>query len=354
VGAETVIWRGAVQGAIWAEGPHLYRIDGHWYLVAAEGGTGFHHAVSVARAAHVTGPYEGCPANPVFTHRHLGRRSAVIGAGHADLVRAADGSWWSVMLAMRTDDGVHHPLGRETFVCPVIWEDGWPVFAPGEGRLPHALHTPMTADAAPPASWQPDDARSGDVPPGDPRWTSVRAQPRQIAAPTADGWRMPVRSGTLADPAAVAFLGIRQQHRDVDVRCVLDVTELADGETAGFVVRQSERDHVLASVTRSGGEALARIVHRRSGVDEEHASARVPARPEVGVTVRMRGEEIAVAVADTVHASVDVRALDSAATGGFLGLWLGVHATSHGAEPQGTVRVVRFSYAPSGSADAAR
>ena len=56
---------------------------------------------------------------------------------HADLVQAADGSWWAVLLAMRTYGGYHYNLGRETFLVPVVWEDGWPVFAPGvsAGRL---------------------------------------------------------------------------------------------------------------------------------------------------------------------------------------------------------------------------
>ena len=92
VGPEHVVWTGAVRGAVWAEGPHLYKVDGTYYLLASEGGTDFHHAVSVARASSVTGPYEGNKANPVLTHRHLGRGVDVVGVGHADLVEAPDGS----------------------------------------------------------------------------------------------------------------------------------------------------------------------------------------------------------------------------------------------------------------------
>ena len=91
VGPEHVIWNGALIGAVWAEGPHLYEIDGRFVLVAAEGGTEQNHAVVVARAEEVCGPYVGNPANPVLTHRHLGLGADVIGVGHADLVQAAIG-----------------------------------------------------------------------------------------------------------------------------------------------------------------------------------------------------------------------------------------------------------------------
>ncbi|MBO0105217.1 family 43 glycosylhydrolase, partial [Listeria monocytogenes] len=65
VGPETVVWNGALKDVVWAEGPHLYKVDGAYYLLAVEAGTEFHHAVSVARAGAVTGPYVGNKGNPV-------------------------------------------------------------------------------------------------------------------------------------------------------------------------------------------------------------------------------------------------------------------------------------------------
>ncbi|MEK8227288.1 family 43 glycosylhydrolase [Oerskovia sp. M15] len=100
-GETHVVWSGAVRGAVWAEGPHLYRRDGTVYLLTAEGGTGYHHAIVVARAEHPTGPFVGNPANPVLTHRHLGRDAPVVNVGHADLVDAPDGTSWALMLASR-------------------------------------------------------------------------------------------------------------------------------------------------------------------------------------------------------------------------------------------------------------
>lgn len=358
IGPEHVIWRGAVDGVVWAEGPHLYRIDGRWYLIAAEGGTEFHHAVSVARAEHVTGPYEGNRANPIFTHRHLGRTADVIGAGHADLIQAPDGSWQAVMLAMRASDGHHYPLGRETFLCPVAWEDGWPVFAPGVGRLEETVRIPWTDAVAPAGSWQPDDRVAGSVAPDDPRWTALRALPEQIATieTGTDGestWLLPVRSTTLADAADLAFLGVRQQHADVDATVVLDVSALVVGETAGLVIRQSEDDHASVQVTRMPGALRLRVVHRRSDVETTLSERTVELRDMVRLNVRARGYEYvlvgdadALAGEQSVLGTADGRELDASSTGGFLGVWFGVFVTSHGQASQGSVRIADFRYAP--------
>src|SRR5699024_4988084 len=97
VGPEQVLTTGAVRGAVSADVQQIDRIDGQYYLLTAEVGTDFNHAVSIARAEKVTGPYVGAPMNPIFTHRHLGRQYPIVGAGHADLVQARDGSWWAVL-----------------------------------------------------------------------------------------------------------------------------------------------------------------------------------------------------------------------------------------------------------------
>ena len=182
-GPERVLWHGALLGAVWAEGPHLYKVDGRYYLLAAEGGTAHHHAVSVARADEVTGPYVGNPANPVLTHRHLGRDHPIVGTGHADLVQLPDGGWWAVVLAMRPYGGYHYNLGRETFVVPVVWQDGWPVFAPGTGQVTACVVPPPLAPH--PWSAQParDEFRRPDL---DLRWNALRGPASAFAAVVGD------------------------------------------------------------------------------------------------------------------------------------------------------------------------
>src|SRR4051794_2151987 len=175
VGEQHVLWAGALVGATWAEAPHLYKVDGRYLLVIAEGGTDREHAITVARSYLITGPYLGSPRNPVFTHRHLGRQAPVQAAGHADLVELADGSWWAVMLAIRPTGGGFHNLGRETFLAPVVWEDGWPVIAPGVGRLEPSGPGPDL----PPSPWpRPDPRDDFDAATPGPGWLMLRT-PRQ-------------------------------------------------------------------------------------------------------------------------------------------------------------------------------
>lgn len=358
VGPEHVVWNGALLGAVWAEAPHLYKVDGTYYLLAAEGGTEIHHAVSVARSDSVTGPYEGNPANPVLTHRDLGRGADVVGVGHADLVQAVDGSWWAVLLGMRPYGGYHYNLGRETFLAPVAWEDGWPLFAPGVGRVTGTVSVPVgpcpTRPGPSPSAPLGPGAR---VLPGDLRWTSLRGPAEKFATPHGDGWLLRMTPESLADPSTPAFLGLRQQHRDVDLRVTVRADGLDPGEEFGVVIRQSERDHVtLALGAGPGGEGLAvRATQRRGGKPVPLGTA--PVRPGVGrvltLVISARGQDYGLLVThgadEPVHvATADGRQLDSVATGGFLGLWLGVFATSNGRPTARVVEVVGVEYEPVG------
>lgn len=342
IGDEHVIWNGAVVGAVWAEGPHLYRIDGAYYLLASEGGTEFHHAVCVARSDRVTGPYTGSRANPVLTHRHLGRDVDIVGVGHADLVQAVDGSWWAVLLGTRPGAG----LGRETFLVPVSWQDGWPVFAPGSGRVPAEVDVPFAAAGERGAI---QGGAGGVVRPDDPRWTSVRALPAEIARPAGDGWDLPLRPAALTEPTRVAFLGVRRQHRDADVSAVLDV-DLRPGEEAGLVVRQSEDDHVRFFLTSSCASVV--VVHRQAGEDQVLGEVCLHDDPGAGVELllRLRGRDLEFSVrrpggGAVVAAVADGGPLDSGTTGGFLGQWIGVGGTSNGAATDTVLHLPRFEYA---------
>ncbi len=122
------VWYGT--GGRYAEGPHIYKKDGWYYLMAAEGGTEEAHSETIARSNNIRGPYTENPANPILAHANAaGQGNPIQGVGHADMIEAHDGSRWIVFHGYRNiSDKVHHILGRETCLAPVSWpKNGWPV-----------------------------------------------------------------------------------------------------------------------------------------------------------------------------------------------------------------------------------
>ncbi|KAH8831746.1 glycoside hydrolase family 43 protein [Flagelloscypha sp. PMI_526] len=111
------------------EGPHVYYINSTYYLLIAEGGTDQNHRATIQRGPSPSGPWENNPKNPIlFNGADLSL--PVSSTGHADFLQGTDGNWYGVALGTRPQGAnfSHQQLGRETFLFPVTWEDGWPVF----------------------------------------------------------------------------------------------------------------------------------------------------------------------------------------------------------------------------------
>ncbi|HEY3868460.1 MAG TPA: glycoside hydrolase family 43 protein [Actinocrinis sp.] len=334
------IWSGT-PGSKAPEAPHLYRIGEYWYLLIAEGGTERCHSVSIARGPAPDGPFEPCPANPVLTHR--GTEHPIQNTGHADLVQAPDGSWWMVLLGVRPRGGSPgwYVLGRETFLTPVEWVDGWPVVAEVSTSLP-ALPWPLEPWPAEPAR---DEFDLDDL---HPRWISLRTRSAKNH-PTGErpGW-LTLRAGAGAlDDLDATFVGRRQQHLSCRVRTLIDA---ADGR-GGLVVRLDEDHHYEVEADAAAGEirVTARIGPLRSVV----ATRPAPAGPVVlGVDVQV-AETLRDARSgpDTVSlgfeepdgtftemAALDGKYLSTEVAGGFTGRVIGMYAAA------GTVHFDWFDY----------
>ncbi len=119
------IWQGS--GGRYLESPHLYKINGYYYLMAAEGGTEYGHMITYARSKSVWGEFKGYPQNPVITNRNKAPY-IIQGIGHGDLIQDKYGDWHILCLGFRQ---IHmwapfHTLGREVFMVPVTFhKDGW-------------------------------------------------------------------------------------------------------------------------------------------------------------------------------------------------------------------------------------
>jgi len=144
VGERQLIFNGTALG--FTEAPHLYKRHGYYYLVLAEGGTGWGHAVTMARSRALTGPYELHPDTYILSARHR-PDIPLQRAGHADLVETPAGETYMVYLCGRPlRNRGRCTLGRETAIQPMVWSaDGWLRTVDGEG-------VPMLDAPAPPGT----------------------------------------------------------------------------------------------------------------------------------------------------------------------------------------------------------
>ena len=148
IGKPIVISKGATERRF-VEGPHIFKHNGWYYLITAEGGTGYGHCVALSRASQITGPYEKCPHNPIITSNpnnfvgtevvpfmmpeHYNPNLTLQKAGHGSLVETQNGEWYMAHLCGRPIMPQKRCiLGRETAIQKMEWtDDQWLRMADG-------------------------------------------------------------------------------------------------------------------------------------------------------------------------------------------------------------------------------
>ena len=255
-----VVWHGS--GGRCPEGPHVYKIGGRYYLLAAEGGTEYGHGVTIAVSDSIWGPYESCPFNPILTqNRLMSVDTDIQGTGHAELFEDHRGNWWMVFLGYRLSELYFHHLGRETFLAPVTWTDGWPVVnggAPILGQMSGPLPEPRLFEANPVR----DDFSKGIGS----AWNWIRNPAPERYRAEGTGIRLIGGGDSLSAGETPTFLGRRQEQ--FDARCAA-MLEPENGE-AGLSVYYNEEHHY--DFCLCDGEILLR---KRVG-DIESVSFRAP------------------------------------------------------------------------------
>jgi len=315
------LWSGT--GLQFPEAPHLYRRGEHWYLVIAEGGTERGHAVSVARGPSPEGPFEPHPANPILSARSTDW--AVQNTGHADLVETPDGGSAFVLLGMRPLGAAraYSPLGRETFITPVEWEDGWPVaeaveVAPGPGvDEAFVLDAPATLE--------------------DPGWISVRDRPDSFAA-IEDG-RLVIDGGSSLESMWPHFVGRRQRHHRMTVSARVDAT----AGVGGLACRTDEQHWFgieLRGRTITATAHLAGVVQRWvTSTQADEVELRIEtAVPEGLDALGVGADQVRLLAGDELLAELDGRYWAAEVSAPFAGRVVGMFAT------EGSVAFSRFRY----------
>ncbi len=351
IGPKYALWEGAVTGNVEVEAPHLYKINGWYYLLVAEAGTEHNHAVTIARSQHLTGPYQGNPRNPILTHRHLGYNFPIACTGHSDLVETQHGEWWLVLLATRPYDGYFYNLGRETFLAPVIWEDGWPIVAPGVGRVEFEFPAPNLPEQPLPLLPACDHFKADSL---DYRWNFLRTPrtPFWSLTDRPDYLRLKLRPERLSEPVNPSFIGRRQQHINFVAHTAVEFTPANVNECAGLVLLQNNNFHFRLTVTQADdGGRVAQLIQRQDG--QETLLGQIPvtaARFYLKVSAVGQAYSFYAASAPDewrpLAEAVDGRILSTNLAGGFVGTYLGLYASSNGQPGANHADFDWFEYQP--------
>lgn len=320
------IWQGT--GGRFLEAPHLYKINGWYYLLAAEGGTEFGHMATYARGASPSGPFEAYPHNPVLTNRNLGGYE-VQAVGHGDLVQDEFGNWWLLHLGFRQIGQwiPYHHLGREVFLTPVTFgADGW--FTAGHhgttlssfelDHLPNdVIQQEKKCYTFADTEWEKD-------------WCYLRHPKKDNYALEDNKLKLTGTEVTLDQADSPTFIGIRQKDFNAVISC--DIS-LSNGE-AGITLYMDENHHYDFAIRKvsSGYEVIERlnvgdIKSIASAIDVKQvnrASLVIEAsHTRYRFLLQVDGKEMELGTAQTKYLSSEV-------AGGFTGVIIGLYAYGEG------------------------
>lgn len=346
IGERHIVTSGNAINSPNAEAPHIYKINGKYYLMIAEGGTWENHSVTVFTSDAVTGPYTPFVCNPVLTHRFLGNNIDITTVGHADLVQTQYGDWYSVMLGVRPIDG-YNMLGRETFLTPVEFQGDQPIFNPGIGRVlmedafPKLPACPVTKPAA-------RDNFDGDALGLD--WNFLRTPFEKWYEIKDSKLSIQVRPQRLTELTNPSLIARRVEHSRFEASASMTFTPSSPDEEAGLIIMQNDRFQYRLVVTRkSRKEREVKLIRVKGGAETVVASAPVTAGD---VVLEIKGDGIRYSFLygpsesdmTTLAADVDATVCSTNVAKGFIGPFVGMYASANGNESRDSASFDWFDY----------
>jgi len=333
VGEVRNIFRGTPLGV--TEGPHLYKWHGYYYLVTAEGGTGWEHAVTVARSRDITGPYEVHPQNPLLSaDKHP--EVALQKAGHGSIIQTPSGEWYLAHLCARPVLPERRcPLGRETAIQKLRWDaDLWPRL--DSGSLPLER---VPAPALPPHPWPVKPARDDfDSPVLGLDYATLRLapDPTLLDLGVRPGFLRLYGQQSLTSRHRTSVVARRLQALQATVTTRLEFAPQHFQQMAGLTCIYDVRSWYYLAVTHDEelGRCLRLYIQLPGKEGTAPLSARVALPPDGAVDLRVEIRERDVQFSYRAGASdfapigerLDLLAISDEASGGFTGAMVGMCA----------------------------
>ena len=336
IGESRRIWKGFARSVIWPEGPHLYKKDGYYYLIYAEGGTGYEHSVMAARSSSLQEPFEACPRNPILTHRHLGKNFPVTCVGHGDLFDDENGEWYMAVLACRTLHG-GSSLGRETFLAKVDWEDAWPVVSPGSGLLENFLEIPLKEHRFAKEAQEELLLHFGEEK-LDPRLLGVCRIPEEnYSLEARKGYlRLYARKAQAKENTAFSYLGVRQNSYSMHISTRLEFELDQEGDAVGLLLFQNQKNHLKMEVIKTEEKFVFRVTQVVQGQEEILAEKQIQ-KKELEIHLKTENQKAGIFLDQgkgraPVAEGISLKYYTTESSGGFVGCTIGPYASTYGKE----------------------
>lgn len=362
IGEETLLVNGGVDIStkpVWIEGPHIYKRDGWYYLMAAEGGTAVNHSEVILRSRNVKGPYIPYDKNPILTQRHLdpNRKNPITSTGHADLFDGPDGNTYAIFIAVRPYEGDYYNTGRETFIAPVKWIDGWPVINPDHEEVLYKY----------PVSWK--EIKHPDALPmnGNFKYTidfqdSLHSQFLFLRTLDTSWYNLRDKKGyltmkllpeTAMGAGNPAFIGKRQQHLTCEASTELNFVAKAENEKAGMMIFQNETHFYYICKSVSKGKAVVQLFKAERASNsmilvKQEALAKANDPLFLKITAEKDKYSFWFATQkdrwNLLQGGLDGKYLSTRDAGGFVGSLFAMYATSDGKASGNTAAFNWFGY----------
>ena len=344
VGEEIQLVNGGVdisKKPVWIEGPHIFKRQDWYYLCAAEGGTSVNHSQVILRSKSATGPFVPYENNPILTQRDLdpNRKDPITSAGHAELVEGPDGKTYAVFLAVRPYEGNHYNTGRETFIAPVKWENGWPIINPDHKEIQYSFTAGFkeVKQVAPPQSGN-FSYRTTFEKKIDQSLLFLRTNDTSwYKLDKTNGLTMKLLPETCMGLGNPAFIGKRQQHLSGSATTEMTFEAAKPNEKAGLLIFQGEYNFYYLCKSVKDGKQMVQLF---KGNPQTKAMDLVTEAPVISKRLQLKiaanREFYSFQYTDSqgkwklLKDKVDGKFLSTQTAGGFVGSLFALYASSSG------------------------
>ncbi|MCW0483276.1 glycoside hydrolase family 43 protein [Gaoshiqia sediminis] len=343
IGESIMLVNGGVNLAdkpIWIEGPHLYKINGSYYLMCAEGGTSENHREVIFKGNTPMGKFLPWDKNPILTQLHLdpNRPLPVTCAGHADLIQKDNGQWWSVFLACRPIDNKFENLGRETFMLPVRWsKDGFPYMTKGDELISGIIQMEGVKRESGTTFGNFEKNDGFDTPELGMEWTTLRGAATELYSLTENPGFLTLRCADVAsnELKSPAFVGRRLQHHKFECTTSMYFTPQTAAEMAGVLLMKDEGHQYFMAVEKDGDQVQISLKKIKTNVVETLASQPLkPTDDSIDLKVTSTGTHFSFYYATgggswkLLAEGVEAYYLSTAQSFGFTGTTIGLYASN--------------------------